>query len=164
LAHCPRDPPRWTPSPPSDGGEGRGEVAPLRDGLPLSPTLSPLVPRRARESPGAVARCARGMPPAFPPPLRLTPAEDGSPTVEPKRRRAGAVQNTAANAGTMPFTRTKSVRGGSGSGFGPLLRAISHLMAPKPPPGHCLRRPRPFPRPKDFCRNLVTPGHRRFSS
>jgi hypothetical protein len=73
LAHCPRDPPRWTPSPPSDGGEGRGEVAPLRDGLPLSPTLSPLVPRRARESPGAVARCARGMPPRFPSTVKTYP-------------------------------------------------------------------------------------------
>jgi hypothetical protein len=52
----PRKPAPWTPSPPSDGGEGRGEVAPLRAGLPLSPTLSPLVPRRAREAPGVVPR------------------------------------------------------------------------------------------------------------
>ncbi len=38
-----------TPSPPSDGGEGRGEEVPRADQPPLSPTLSPLVPRGARE-------------------------------------------------------------------------------------------------------------------
>ena len=54
--------PRWTPSPPSDGGEGRGEVAPLGAGLPLSPTLSPLVPRRAREAHGVVPRGALAAP------------------------------------------------------------------------------------------------------
>src|SRR5437879_1792349 len=37
------------PSPPPKGGEGRGEEALLR-GWPLSPALSPLVPRGARET------------------------------------------------------------------------------------------------------------------
>ena len=37
------------PSPPAEGGEGRGEEALLR-GWPLSPALSPLVPRGARET------------------------------------------------------------------------------------------------------------------
>ena len=37
-----------SPSPPSEGGEGRGEEPHLR-GMPLSPALSPLVPRGERE-------------------------------------------------------------------------------------------------------------------
>jgi len=39
-----------SPSPPSDGGEGRGEEACQFD-LPLSPALSPLVPRGERVMP-----------------------------------------------------------------------------------------------------------------
>ena len=34
-----------TPSPPSDGGEGRGEEARVEKRLPLSPALSPLLRR-----------------------------------------------------------------------------------------------------------------------
>ncbi len=44
----------WTPSLPSDGGEGRGEEARRSAGTPLSPTLSPLVPHGAREKANAV--------------------------------------------------------------------------------------------------------------
>lgn len=43
-----------TPSPPTKGGEGWGEEVRRSAEAPLSPTLSPLVPREARETAGAV--------------------------------------------------------------------------------------------------------------
>jgi hypothetical protein len=49
----------WTPSPPSEGGEGWGEEGRPSHESPLSPALSPLVPRGAREKTAAVSRCAR---------------------------------------------------------------------------------------------------------
>jgi hypothetical protein len=47
-----------TPSPPSDGGEGRGEEERRVSRPPLSPALSPLVPHGARESERRAARAA----------------------------------------------------------------------------------------------------------
>ena len=45
-------PPRSTPSPPAEGGEGWGEEGRWVQGSPLSPALSPLVPRGEREKLG----------------------------------------------------------------------------------------------------------------
>ena len=42
----------WTPSPPAEGGEGRGEEGRRPQNLPLSPAHSPLVPREEREKLG----------------------------------------------------------------------------------------------------------------
>jgi len=47
-----------TPSPPSEGGEGWGEEGRRSQKTPLSPALSPLVPRGEREKPGQVRVCA----------------------------------------------------------------------------------------------------------
>ena len=47
-----------TPSPPSEGGEGRGAEGHWKHGLPLSPALSPLLRRGEREKSGAVSGCA----------------------------------------------------------------------------------------------------------
>ena len=47
-----------TPSPPSEGGEGRGEEGHRTQELPLSPTLSPLVPHGEREKSGTAPQCA----------------------------------------------------------------------------------------------------------
>ena len=47
-----------TPSPPSEGGERRGEEGHPSARAPLSPTLSPLVPRGEREKSGVASRCA----------------------------------------------------------------------------------------------------------
>ena len=49
---------RSTPSPPSEGGEGWGEEGYRTHGSPLSPALSPLVPRGEREKPAAASGCA----------------------------------------------------------------------------------------------------------
>ena len=48
-----------TPSPPAEGGEGWGEEGRGAFATPLSPALSPLVPRGARETVAAVAGCVR---------------------------------------------------------------------------------------------------------
>ena len=50
---------RRAPSPPSEGGEGRGEEGRPVPELPLSPALSPLLRRGEREKSGAVSRCAQ---------------------------------------------------------------------------------------------------------
>jgi glycosyltransferase involved in cell wall biosynthesis len=54
-----RDASEWTPSPPSEGGEGRGEEGRPRTELPLTPALSPLVPRGEREKSAAGLRASR---------------------------------------------------------------------------------------------------------
>ena len=53
---------RPTPSPPAEGGEGWGEEGLQNLDSPLSPALSPLVPRGEREESGAVSGIARRKP------------------------------------------------------------------------------------------------------
>src|SRR5436309_5100444 len=87
-----------SPSPPAEGGEGRGEEA-LLWGMPLSPALSPLVPRGERGTNCSLLKCGiRLRQPAYP--TALEAASDGA--AGSLSRRTGEGQGEGRFVGNTP--------------------------------------------------------------
>ena len=101
-----------TPSPPAEGGEGWGEEGLQTDHSPLSPALSPLVPRGEREKSGAASGGA----------IRSATHHSSPVTVQ-------WLPDAPSPAYTLPTTRYVTKKGAPG------LRSADHER-PRPQPAH----------------------------